>query len=290
MTAEHLEAGLSGQNIFSMDTEVEMQNESNEIEEIETMNSNTTFEAAIVMDEDDSNDDENEDEDIDGEQNSREKAGKKMEKKRKKSASVGVRYPTQYMMVGEIHCIFLSWYNRGRSPLLTLGPSYPFTAVLLLLACMITGFLELLLWESQDRPHPMHKLWCQACVGFNVILLFTGILKNPGIPQRLIDRLLKEQQGKGEAVEMEDLESASTSRDQRTRRDGHNYCSYCKLENGKEDLYHCDDCDVCIVDCDHHCVFFSKCIGGGNIACFWGSLGGVIFNFLNIAIMLGVSA
>ena len=71
MTAEHLEAGLSGQNIFSMDTEVEMQNESNEIEEIETMNSNTTFEAAIVMDEDDSNDDENEDEDIDGEQNSR---------------------------------------------------------------------------------------------------------------------------------------------------------------------------------------------------------------------------
>ena len=69
------------------------------------------------------------------------------------------------------------------------------------------------------------------------------------------------------------------------------YCSYCKLDkSGGVDLYHCDDCDVCIEDCDHHCVFFSKCIGGGNIACFWGTLIGVMFNFLNIAIMLGVSA
>jgi len=28
---------------------------------------------------------------------------------------------------------------------------------------------------------------------------------------------------------------------------------------------HCDLCDVCIDDPDHHCVFYSKCIGGGNI-------------------------
>ena len=44
---------------------------------------------------------------------------------------------------------------------------------------------------------------------------------------------------------------------------------------------------MCIEDYDHHCVFFSKCIGGGNLPCFWGTLGGVLFNFLNIAIMLG---
>lgn len=54
--------------------------------------------------------------------------------------------------------------------------------------------------------------------------------------------------------------------------------------------YHCEDCDVCIEDYDHHCVFFSKCIGGGNLMYFWGTLGGVLLNFMNIAIMLGCTA
>ena len=47
---------------------------------------------------------------------------------------------------------------------------------------------------------------------------------------------------------------------------------------------------MCIEDMDHHCVFFSKCIGGGNIYFFWGTIGGVLFNFLNIALMIGVTA
>lgn len=46
---------------------------------------------------------------------------------------------------------------------------------------------------------------------------------------------------------------------------------------------HCDDCDVCISDHDHHCVFFGKCIGGGNIYCFYGSIVGLIFNFMLVA-------
>ena len=54
--------------------------------------------------------------------------------------------------------------------------------------------------------------------------------------------------------------------------------------------YHCEDCEVCIEDYDHHCVFFSKCIGGGNINFFWGSMGGVLFNFVNIAILIAVTA
>ena len=57
-----------------------------------------------------------------------------------------------------------------------------------------------------------------------------------------------------------------------------------------DDAYHCSDCRVCIEDYDHHCVFFSKCIGGGNIYCFWGSLGMVVVNFANIAVMIAVSS
>ena len=67
------------------------------------------------------------------------------------------------------------------------------------------------------------------------------------------------------------------------------WCPDCKIEVNK-DAQHCEDCEVCIEEYDHHCVFFSKCIGGGNILCFWGAIGGVMFNFLNIAIMLCCTA
>ena len=49
---------------------------------------------------------------------------------------------------------------------------------------------------------------------------------------------------------------------------------------------HCDDCDVCIDDFDHHCVFFSKCIGGGNITCFYGAIFGLLINFVLDAVFV----
>lgn len=67
------------------------------------------------------------------------------------------------------------------------------------------------------------------------------------------------------------------------------FCRICMVDTDQE-AYHCEDCDVCIEEYDHHCVFFSKCIGGGNIYQFWGTIGGVLFNFLNIAVMLAVTS
>ena len=112
---------------------------------------------------------------------------------KKRSSSVGKRYPTQYMKVGEIKCVFLSCFYRGRSPLIALGPSWPFTFVLLLLAGLISCYFYMMLSVGGDRANPWHKLWCHFCIATNLFALFAGILKNPGIPQRLLDRLLKEQ-------------------------------------------------------------------------------------------------
>lgn len=63
------------------------------------------------------------------------------------------------------------------------------------------------------------------------------------------------------------------------------YCNECKIENPKTTI-HCEDCKVCIEDYDHHCVFFSKCIGGGNIVPFWGSMGLLMVNFAIIVLIL----
>ena len=57
------------------------------------------------------------------------------------------------------------------------------------------------------------------------------------------------------------------------------YCVRCNVDVTK-DMEHCEDCDVCVDNYDHHCVFFSKCIGGGNIYCFGGAIGMLIFNFI----------
>mmetsp|Transcript_32427 Transcript_32427/g.49608 ORF Transcript_32427/g.49608 Transcript_32427/m.49608 type:complete len:89 (+) Transcript_32427:579-845(+) len=54
----------------------------------------------------------------------------------------------------------------------------------------------------------------------------------------------------------------------------------------EEDMEHCDDCQVCVSGMDHHCVFFSKCIGGGNIAYFWASIGLLIVNFILMAVIM----
>ena len=95
---------------------------------------------------------------------------------------------------------------------------------------------------------------------------------------------------------MQDIETgkntSSSNYDQKSqekfadaRKRGMVYCNLCQVET-ESDAYHCDECDVCIEDYDHHCVFFSKCIGGGNLYAFWGTIGGILFNFVNIAMML----
>ena len=63
------------------------------------------------------------------------------------------------------------------------------------------------------------------------------------------------------------------------------YCVKCNVDVD-EDMEHCEDCQVCVYDYDHHCVFFSKCIGGGNIYCFGGSIGMLVFNFILLFVFL----
>ena len=37
----------------------------------------------------------------------------------------------------------------------------------------------------------------------------------------------------------------------------------------KNKCKHCRTCDICIYDKDHHCGVLGKCIGRGNIWCFY---------------------
>ncbi|XP_020217815.1 protein S-acyltransferase 10 [Cajanus cajan] len=45
-------------------------------------------------------------------------------------------------------------------------------------------------------------------------------------------------------------------------------CTYCNVEQPPR-AKHCHDCDKCVLQFDHHCVWLGNCIGQGNHCRFW---------------------
>ena len=83
----------------------------------------------------------------------------KPKKKKNKEGKVGKTYPTRYMLIGQIHCLFLSFYYKGKSPFLTLGPSWPFTSVLIVLGLLILFYFYIMM-SMATKAYFLHKLWC----------------------------------------------------------------------------------------------------------------------------------
>ena len=64
------------------------------------------------------------------------------------------------------------------------------------------------------------------------------------------------------------------------------YCNICKIyiPKGKSN-YHCKKCNVCLINIDHHCEIFGKCITMKNLFYFFGAL--IIGGILNTIILIG---
>jgi palmitoyltransferase len=45
-------------------------------------------------------------------------------------------------------------------------------------------------------------------------------------------------------------------------------CGYCHVEQPPR-TKHCHDCDRCVLQFDHHCVWLGTCIGQKNHSKFW---------------------
>jgi len=99
-------------------------------------------------------------------------------------------------MVGNIYCYFCKFYKQGRKPLFSIGPSWPFTIGLLAFAFMAFIYF---IWMISLLKIIDTKIRIGAFIvlSTNILALLSGILKNPGIPQQVIDNILKNQLGKG---------------------------------------------------------------------------------------------
>ena len=84
------------------------------------------------------------------------------------------------MKVGEIKCLFVSWYYKGRTPLLTLGPSWPFSSILMIFGAFLACFFIFMIKLIKNRSIYTEFILYSILI-INVISLFMGILQNPGI-------------------------------------------------------------------------------------------------------------
>lgn len=67
---------------------------------------------------------------------------------------------------------------------------------------------------------------------------------------------------------------------------GNRYCDKCKIIQLMGTV-HCYDCDVCVLEMDHHCPWTGKCIGKGNIKQFYYFIGStLLFMILNIVVSI----
>ena len=106
-------------------------------------------------------------------------------------------------------------------------------------------------------------------VVFGLICFLYTLLANPGIPDEIFHR------NNDPNFVVEPTENRRPV----------NTCPFCNLSNkGKYKYSHCNDCNVCVEDLDHHCAFFGKCIAKGNVKTFYLSflmaLVGVIYGMV----------
>jgi len=89
---------------------------------------------------------------------------------------------------------------------------------------------------------------------------FKVLFGNPGISSKLFERKeeqVADEERTGINTGIQEPEEAAAPPPKPRR-----HCQKCDIYD--PDSTHCHDCDVCIEEIDHHCIFFGKCIAENN--------------------------
>ncbi len=172
---------------------------------------------------------------------------------------------TYLAQVGNIHCF---WHRSNGVPLITIGPTWHFTILLLILFCAIlslTCFIEQQLIIFQVKPY--WTAFGAFLIIFTSYSFFSTLFGDPGIPEIIFTRVTE-----------------GTINECRTE----SYCDVCCIDV-PQNAIHCNLCRVCILGHDHHCVFFSKCIGLGNIDAFNNTISFTIGTIFYLTLCFGLT-
>ena len=101
-------------------------------------------------------------------------------KQNKKTRKLPKGYPSRFQFVGEVWCLFLSCYRKGRFPICSIGPSWAFTGILLVVAIMFLIILGVMIGTISDA-NIFLKYFCIGTCALNLSLMFYTMLGDPGI-------------------------------------------------------------------------------------------------------------
>ena len=147
-----------------------------------------------------------------------------------------IKHPT-YTKLGNCFCVFLN-----NSLFIVVGPHWVFNLCIIpLISMILLGYIVYVVPQMQLYPSIGGALIMFTCLFSYSITA----LKDPGIVLR--DHL---------SDSTESAPSNST------------ICSRCLIVQDKT-IEHCEDCNLCMKNLDHHCIFTGKCIAQNNLICFY---------------------
>lgn len=169
---------------------------------------------------------------------------------------------TLYKFVGRTLFLFLDKYE---DPLLIIGPHWPLYVCFCGIISLIMIGVYLTLWKYLGI---IMRILGHICFWVYFISYTHCSLYNPGYPKNDIGRKFG------------------------YPRPDYYFCSNCQFYVKKNKyVTHCNDCDICIENQDHHCPWTGHCIGKNNYYTFMIFIGASfsIIIYLATAIFLGVS-
>ena len=124
-----------------------------------------------------------------------------------------------------------------------IGPHWYYSLIGLTLIILLGGLILIPIWKVLGPIFKVLYITFWTLTIFVYLLIF---LSNPGIIPQKSGRDLNE--------DVENKNQYSCLK-----------CMALKVQRA----YHCEDCDVCIDNFDHHCIWVGKCIGGKNLRLFY---------------------
>jgi len=171
------------------------------------------------------------------------------------------RQKVPFRCCGRLGNCFCAFIGSDGEPLICIGPDWPFCLCLLSLLGTVSGCYLLLM---APLVSPSVQLLGALVVTSALGCYLTTALKNPGIEL-------------GRGLELDSFTPPSPSKGKLKP------CTHCGATR-QEGTYHCEDCNLCIRQYDHHCPLTGKCIGEGNILFFYGFLTSVFLFFIYLVL------
>ena len=102
-----------------------------------------------------------------------------------------MNFSSRIQYVGNLKCVFLSFYLHGKSPIVSLGPHWRHTIALVIFSFLCQLYCVVLLSHISFKNNPIGCIISGFLCFINLLLMYATILSEPGVPASVYLRYSK---------------------------------------------------------------------------------------------------